>query len=160
MLCSFPAAQLAAEPLCAGATLNLLARPKEVPGVVAESNPGVGNDSPECAAETGTTRRDGSCESLTAEPLCPIGAVQSPCHNFCCPGCACRFGATAARRPDGGGLSVGEIIGIVAGVGVGMLVVAGLALVAFRRRRGTVELPLPLPLDDDGGMHFDDMLGK
>lgn len=156
VLCSFPLAQLPNVTLCSGTTLKLLERPKEVPNVPNESNPGPGVTSLQCKEETGNPVDAPRCESLTSEPLCPIGSVDNACNNFCCPGCSCRFDVTAGPPGDGDGLSVGEIIGIVAGVAVGLLVVAGLALVALSRRRGQVELPLPLPLDDDGGMHFDD----
>lgn len=154
LLCSFPLAQLPDAPLCTSTTLKLSERPKIVPGVVNESNPGPGTSSPECAQETGRIDPPPLCDSLTSEPLCPIGRVEDQCVNFCCPGCSCRFRSVAAAPAGGDGLSVGEIIGIIAGVAVGLAVVAGLALVAFRGRRGTVELPLPLPLDDDGGVQY------
>ncbi|GAB0489809.1 hypothetical protein MMPV_001034 [Pyropia vietnamensis] len=154
-LCSFPLRHLPDTPHCAGMTLKLLERPEEVEGVVNEANPGPGQNSPECADKTGSLDPPPSCESLTSEPLCSIGSVEDQCTNFCCPGCSCRFRTAAKASAGGDGLSVGEIIGIVAGVGVGLAVLAGLALVAFRGRRGTVELPLPLPLDDDACIQYD-----
>jgi len=144
LLCSFPVDRLPDARTCAETTLafddrSFLAVGQEAP----EANPDV--ESASCKDPTDTFDRSSpSCGGLFASPMCPFGDVDQTCANICCPGCRCRVQLSAAPGSGSSGtLSTGEIIGIVAGVGVGLAVVAGLAALVYRRRGGHEELPLP-----------------
>jgi len=142
MLCSFPVERLPEAAMCAAADLAFKDRPVRRNDALEESNPDPQH--PECVPELVRDVEPKDCASLTATPLCTIGDASLPCANTCCPGCRCRLQLEAATDTGRGSLTSGEIVGIVAGIGVGIAVVGGLVLFGYRRHRNHVELPLPM----------------
>jgi len=142
MLCSFPVERLPDAAMCAAADLAFKDRPVRLTGELVESNPDPQH--PECVPELVRDGTPEDCQSLTATPLCAIGDASSPCVNTCCDGCLCRLQLEAATDTGRGALSTGEIVGIVAGIGVGIAVVGGLVLFGYRRHHNHEELPLPM----------------